>query len=261
MGDTTIEWATKVWNPVTGCTKVSAGCKNCYAERIANRFWGERKFTDVQCHDERLCDPQQWKKPQRVFVNSMSDLFHPDVRDEFIDKVFWKMADCDRHTFIILTKRVTRMHQYIAGHVWGEPGRALPNVWLGVSAENQIEADRRIPILLQTPAAKRFVSIEPMLGEILLQGWSERWHLMRNYLDQGGIQDRQQRGPLGWVICGCESGPGARPFDLDWARVLRDQCQEASVPFFFKQARIDGKLIKQPELDGRQRLEFPGGGK
>ena len=191
---TEIEWTDETWNPVTGCTKVSAGCKNCYAETVANRFWGERKFTDVRCHAERLNAPTRWRKPRRVFVNSMSDLFHEDVPDDFIANVFnrirWCYAAGRGHTFQILTKRPQRMRDVMrrlrfdgagTGRVWiaasddaaGYPlgsghrgSTGLPNVWLGVSVEDQASADARIPVLLQTPAAVRFLSCEPLLGPV-----------------------------------------------------------------------------------------------
>lgn len=219
-GNTSIEWADKVWNPVTGCTKVSEGCRNCYAERIAKRFWGDREFGQVQCHPERLSEPGKWRKPQRIFVDSMSDLFHPDVPDEFIHEVFLNMIDNLLHTFIVLTKRPERMAKYLKN----ASKQAVQNIWLGVSVENQKAADERIPLLLQTPAAVRFVSVEPMLGEIDLGNFlcADYRHKLTlgNYLD--------------WVICGGETGPGARPMQPDWVRSLRDQCQAANVPFFFK---------------------------
>lgn len=264
MGKTSIEWADKVWNPVTGCTKVSEGCRNCYAERIAGRFWGDRKFTDVQVHTEKLGEPLHWKKPVRVFVNSMSDLFHPDIPDDFIHCVFAVMRSCERHTFMILTKRPERMLQYLSaentsyeiqsrftgmrfnGYI-PEPGSIdyvplrqwpLPNVWLGVSVENQEEADKRIPLLLKTPAALRFVSYEPALGPIDLQSDALGDTLCRC----GGCLDLANNNPdmwraqrIDWVICGGESGTAARPIHPDWARSVRDQCVAANVPFFFKQ--------------------------
>lgn len=235
MGKTKIEWADRVWNPVTGCSKVSEGCRHCYAEMMAKRFWGERNFSDVQCHEERLGDPLKWKKPARIFVNSMSDLFHHDVPIGFIAGVWSSMLVADHHTFIVLTKRPKRMldvvsklhsdHYFYTNH--------LPNVWLGVSVEDQVTADERIPLLLQTPAAKRVVSIEPALGPVSLQGWDGKYQ--RNYLGSEGIKDRTKRGPIDWVIMGGESGPGARPMHKNWAYNVLDQCQEAEVPFFFKQ--------------------------
>jgi protein gp37 len=254
MTKTTIEWADEVWNPTTGCTKVSQGCKNCYAERIANRFWGERKFTDVQCHSERVLQPLHWRKPRRIFVDSMSDLFHPSVPAEFIHDVFSSMIGYGntRHTFMILTKRPERMFEVLTSEMFTFWHRQDANdhvknhVWLGVSVENQQTADERIPLLLQTPAAVRFVSVEPMLGPVDLDPTCRGF--FGTLPNQPGID---------WVICGCESGTGARPMELDWARSLKDQCVEAGVAFFLKQAVIGGKLVKMPELDGRVWDQYP----
>lgn len=243
MSKTKIEWATDVWNPTVGCTKLSAGCKNCYAERIFNRFhrWPRfppyEKFSEVRCYPEKLDQPLHWKKPRRIFVDSMSDLFHEDVSSLFIDQVFETMHLAWWHTFLILTKRAERMWDYISRRYIPNQLAVLPNVWLGVSIESQPTADNRITWLLKTPAAVRFVSVEPMLEGINLRRWLTIT-AQRDFM-------------LDWVICGCESGPGARPMDLDWARVLRDQCQAAGVPFFLKQAEIDGKLVKMPALDGK----------
>lgn len=234
MQHTNIEWtATKnpdgtiskgyVWNPVTGCSKVSAGCKNCYAEAIANRFWGERKFTDVQIHPNKLSEPFKKKKRGIVFVNSMSDLFHPAVPDEFIIRLWLSMACAPWHTFIILTKRPQRMFQFFK-----EAKQTLPNVWLGVSVENQDAINGRIPFLLKTPAAKRIVSVEPMLS----------------FVDFFSFDLKM----LDWIICGGESGPGARPHPaLVDVRHLKDQCVRAGVPFFLKQMWGE----KTPQLDGQ----------
>jgi protein gp37 len=160
----------------------------------------------------------------------------------------------NRHTFIVLTKRIERAQQLLSADFF-ETGNHIygANIWLGVSAENQQAADERIPILLQTPAAVRFVSVEPMLGPVSLHGWDGE--LMRDYIGGDG---NVKRGPLNWVICGCESGPGARPFSEDWACRLKDQCVEAAVPFFFKQGRhMNGKTIKMPELDGQAWAQYP----
>lgn len=223
---TKIEWATDVWNPTTGCDKVSEGCRNCYAEGIAKRFWGERKFTDVECHTDRLDAPLHWKKPRRVFVNSMSDLFHKDVPFEFVDQVFATMAWMQEHTFMVLTKRADRMEEFF--NEAGNPSRRhiLPNVWLGVSVENQQAADDRIPLLLQTPVAVRFVSVEPMLSAVNVKPYLYGWHSDPRPVEKDPGID--------WMICGGETGPNARPMRPDWARSLRDQCQGANVPFFFK---------------------------
>jgi protein gp37 len=371
-GKTKIEWAEKVWNPVTGCTKISPGCANCYAERMTKRFWPDKDFNKVTLHPDRLEEPLRWKKPSRIFVCSMGDLFHEDVTDEFIDGVFGTVLGLNifsgvaKHTFLILTKRPERMKRYFDSrdpiehikawayncpwvpkdedlttedlayskccHDWDENGRnsngskykpwgylnklwPLPNVWLGVTAENQQMADERIPILLQVPAAVRFVSVEPMLGSVDLMPWIKKYyhggipglkpgekllppnitgkstllqyaHLIapdgpqladRVYFTtaaemaelfalvypNGDVYRAIPKGPierdpdcleeglgyqaseasivpenyplLDWVICGGESGSGARSMHPDWVRSLRDQCQTAGVPFFFKQ--------------------------
>jgi protein gp37 len=218
---TGIAWTDTTWNPVTGCTKVSEGCRNCYASAIAGRFWGAREFTDVRTHADRLDAPLRWRKPRRVFVNSMSDLFHDAVPDEFIGRVFAVMGRAPQHTFQILTKRPERMQRFCDwNRRTGNP--PLRNVWLGVSCEDQETADERVPLLLQVPAAVRFLSCEPLLGPIDLRLRMEpQVHHAPNQVD--------------WVIVGGESGRGFRPMDLDWARSLREQCAAASVPFFFKQ--------------------------
>jgi protein gp37 len=288
MTKTTIEWADEVWNPVTGCTKVSTGCQNCYAERVAGRFWGERKFTDVRVHKERLDDPLRWKKPRRVFVNSMSDLFHKDVPFDFILRCWMAMAAADQHTFMILTKRPDRMHLFLNEWLPGAWGLAtmslqlldqpLPNIWLGVSVENQKAADERIPLLLDTPAAVRFVSCEPLLGPVRLGKWLPYYDPTQHY----ALDMPSMKGKIDWVIAGGESGPGARPMHPDWARGLRDAAQLAQVPFFFKQwgewreagqsVEVEGNWVTQGtvmqrvgkkaagrELDGRTWEEFPRG--
>ena len=254
MGTTKIEWATRVWNPVTGCTPVSEGCANCWAKRMAKRLAGRYGYPKdepfrVTLHPDKLDEPLRWRKASIVFVCSMGDLFHEDVPDEFVARVWGTMRYAAEHTFLVLTKREGRMKQWLrrCGMRWvthdGTPpanayegtgvivGEArnwpLSNVWLGTSVENQAAADERIPHLLNTPAAKRFVSCEPLLGPITFR-WA-KWHPVRgsNHLD--GLRQ------LDWVIAGGESGPGAHPMHPDWARSLRDQCLEAHVPFFFKQ--------------------------
>lgn len=257
---TKIEWTRgddgtpgTTWNPVTGCTKVSPGCKHCYAETIAKRFWAKqyppvpsgrvldfraRRFTDVQTHADRLDQPLRWRSPKRVFVNSMSDLFHEDVSDSFIWQVFNVMRRAEQHTFQVLTKRPERAldwFRFIRPTV--EAGAfpwPLPNVHLGVSCENQETADERIPLLLQTPAAVRFVSAEPLLAPVDLR--IGRW-----LPAIGGPKvnlSRPWEGPppsLDWCIVGGESGPGARPMYLSWARSIVEQCRAAGVACFVKQ--------------------------
>jgi protein gp37 len=281
-----IEWCDTTWNPVTGCSPVSDGCKHCYAKRDWARlsanpktvYFG-REFSDVKCHPEKLDLPLRWKKPRRIFVNSMGDLFHPDVPFEFIAAVFAVMASTSRHTFLVLTKRPERMLAFfqwldlldegewplnepppptgivcilydIAEPIVKFHKKSIPkchwrtwplsNVQLGVTAENQKAADERIPLLLQTPDAKRFVSIEPMLGPIDLgvtgalgcncendETCSGRCVFYRNAIDKTKRVD--------WVVAGGESGPKARPLHPDWVRSIRDQCKTAGVPFMFKQ--------------------------
>lgn len=233
-GTTSIEWTDRTWNPVTGCTKVSPGCDRCYAETIARRFAGTPAFPNgfsVTLHQQRLDAPLRWRKPARVFVNSMSDLFHDGVPDQYIAEVFAVMAATPRHTYQVLTKRHARMRSLLsAGHFrdrvaaeldaindssWrARLGWPLPNLWCGVSAEDQHRAELRIPALLATPAAVRFVSAEPLIGPIDLH---DRW------------------GRLDWVIVGGESGPGARRMDPDWAAALVGRCRELGVAPFVKQ--------------------------
>jgi protein gp37 len=250
MGDRTgIQWTDATWNPVTGCTRVSEGCRNCYIERTPPFRMAGRKFingsTGVQLHPDRLGQPLRWKQPRRIFVNSLSDLFHEAVPDEFIARVFSVMALAAGHTFQILTKRPERMQQWATDEaaralVIAASGKAdwkavrwpyawpLPNVWLGVSVEDQKTADERIPLLLKTPAAVRFVSYEPALGPLNLR-------LYMPVIERGRGGPIRSSGGLDWLICGFESGPKARPGHPDWARSVRDQCVGAGVPYLFKQ--------------------------
>jgi protein gp37 len=275
---TKIEWTDATWNPILGCSRVSEGCRHCYAEGIASRFSGGKEtvysgltqivnghpqWTGKIVETRQLLDPLSWRQPKLVFVNSMSDLFHENVSDDLRDRIFGVMALAGHHTFQVLTKRAMAMLEYFAAgpmarvreamvgfaassiHLkkTSEPflewsGLPLPNVWLGVSVENQAAADERIPLLLQTPAAVRFISAEPLLGPINLENLPSASGIGR-YLDalsNAGV-DKSALIPnaLDWVICGGESGPHARPMNPDWARSLRDQCAAASVPFFFKQ--------------------------
>jgi protein gp37 len=258
---TKIEWVKnqdgtqgETWNPVTGCTKVSPGCQNCYAEKIAHRLQamnvaGYENGFAVTLHPERINQPLRWTKPRRIFVVSMGDLFHEDIEFRFISTVWGIMMDCQQHTFMVLTKRPQKMLEFSA---WFErtvrKSIKQPNIWLGVTTENQEEADRRIPLLLATPAAKRFVSIEPMLGPVDLGLCQEC---------QADPTKCSEHNRLDWVILGGESGPNARPMHPDWARSVRDQCQAAWVPFFLKQMQVNGKLVKMPELDGKVWNEYP----
>ncbi len=338
MSDTAISWTHRPgtrgrsWNPVKGCSRVSGGCRHCYAERQAARVVrmrrgkatvyddlvrtvnGEARWTGRVILDTRvLAEPLRWRDPSTVFVNSMSDLFHESLNNEQIAAVFGVMAATPQHTFQILTKRAKRMREWFA---WlrnqGDPFPAgaldylddtataalaghfdcchlnlmascrwpLSNVWLGVSVENQAAADERIPELLATPAAVRFLSCEPLLESVDLRrvrphpmpidSLTGRWSVPQR---DGSTQEPR----IHWVIAGCESGPGARPCDVAWLRSLRDQCAQAGVPFFLKQAmaqkdhrdswivadrdgshRKAGGVIELPYLDGVQHRAFPG---
>lgn len=257
MSDKTgITWTDATWNPVTGCTKVSQGCKHCYAEREwvrlsanpkATAYYG-RAFTDIACHEDRLDQPLRWKKPRMIFVNSMSDLFHEDVPDVFIDKVFAVMALAEQHVFQVLTKRPERMLAYLSDPdaekrigneampkvrfgSFGVLQWPLPNVWLGVSVENQEAADARIPLLLQTLAAVRWVSAEPLLGPVDLA----RACALDRIKCTDGVECAGMTRHLDWVVVGGESGQNARPMHPDWVLDLQRQCDNANVPFFFKQ--------------------------
>ena len=291
MGQKTgIEWTESPWTPIRGCSRVSEGCRNCYAETVANRFKGPGEpyegliakggqwNGEVKLIQHKLQEPLRWKKPRRIFVNSMSDLFHENVPDSFIDQVFAVMAMTTRHTYQILTKRPERMRDYITNlteaakdeqfavdnELLGLPDRIsnyaidhinkgadncgplwpLHNVWLGVSVEDQPTADERIPQLLETPAAVRWISAEPLLGPIILDDFLFRGdHSLRETdplaaaMLAEAVADGHGwiRPAIDWVVVGGESGPGARPMHPYWARYLRDRCQAAEVPFLFKQ--------------------------
>lgn len=283
-----IEWTDVTWGPIRGCSRVSEGCRNCYAERMAARYSGPGlafegfaragKWTGrVELIPEKLDEPLRWRKPQRVFVNSMSDLFHEALPDEAIDRVFAVMAMAERHTFQVLTKRPSRMAGYLADgerqheierrmyELGGDedaqsvPAWPLPNVWLGVSVEDQAMADERIPLLLQTPAAVRFVSLEPLLGPVKAERFLTPWC----WRGSEGHSDRGECNPtkLNWAIVGGESGPGARAFDVAWARSVVRQCREAGVPCFVKQlgARPVAAPLQDDEVRFRRRQHSKGG--
>ncbi len=268
-----IEWTTATWSPVIGCSKCSPGCDNCYAERMACRLKGieEAKFDDIKTYappdstfnekyikvisngkwngnivcDESVLDaPLHWKKPRKIFVCSMSDLFHKKVPDEFIHEVWDVMKKCPQHIFQVLTKRPTRMYRVVKEHIYRmeAAGHAMgfwSHVWLGVSISTQKEADDKIPILLQIPAAIHFVSIEPMLEGIDLQNvdWNGSTGLCT--LDNPPMQ-------IGWVIVGGESGSKRRWCNEKWVKSIVSQCESAGVPCFVKQIHRAGKLIKMP---------------
>ncbi|KKM14005.1 hypothetical protein LCGC14_1710490 [marine sediment metagenome] len=239
-----IEWTEETWNPIIGCSKVSPGCDHCYAERMANRLahidatkphYGiavkDGKWTGKTLlgPDSVLEKPLHWKKPRTIFICSMGDMFHESVPVHWIFKVFPITQKCPQHTFFILTKRPEIMQKY-----FNYTGIRYPylNVWLAVTAENQEQADKRIPILLGIPAVKRFVSVEPMLSLMDISKYLK-------VVNESGFQDYggpfAGRDKLDWVICGGESGSGARPMNINWVRSLRDQCIEGGTPFFFKQ--------------------------
>jgi protein gp37 len=242
MGDkSAIESTDATWNPVTGCTEVSAGCDHCYARTLAERLqkMGNPKYRDgfaVRLHESALYLPLRWEKPRRVFVNSMSDAFHVDVPRDFLDTMFTVMLMSPRHTFQVLTKRPQRAANYLnqRGERYAVQPWPIRNVWIGTSVEDA-RVVHRIRALRRAPAAVRFLSLEPLLGPL-------------PNLPLDGI---------GWVIAGGESGRGHRPIEADWVRDIRDQCQRAGVPFFFKQwggltPKSGGRL-----LDGREWSEFP----
>lgn len=277
-----IEWTDATWSPVTGCDRVSAGCDNCYALTMAKRLkaMGQAKYQNdgdprtsgpgfgLTTHADALAIPFKWRKPKRIFVNSMSDLFHDDVPSAFIAEVFAIMTLSPQHTFQVLTKRHARMRSLLGSDVfraevarfaieraeaapgrpylpeeyvvtWGRSWWPLRNVWLGVSVEDQKWADIRIPALLETPAAVRWLSCEPLLGPVQLP--------LLNTVDACtcghygpheptcGLEPGPAWDQLHWVVVGGESGPGARPMDPEWVRSLRRQCERAGIPFFFKQ--------------------------
>jgi len=239
VNKTKIEWADATWNPVTGCTPISEGCTNCYAERMSHRLAGRFGYHTfdpfrVTVHHERFEEPLRWKKPRRIFVCSMGDFFHANISTAVIDALLEIMAACPQHTFMVLTKRPENIEPKLYTVTLGNPcrelggGDYLPNLWLGVTVENQKRADERLPYLLRCPAKVRFVSIEPMLGPVDL----EKLH---------GVDH---------VICGGETGPGARLMQVEWARELRDQCNDFGVPFFFK--KMGGGRPTPKDLEIRQ---------
>ena len=311
MAKSKIEWTDVTWNPVTGCSPLSPGCAHCYARRMAKRLAGRCGYPaaphefEVTLHPERLSEPLGWKKPRRVFVVSMGDLFHEDVPDEYVDAVFAVMAAAEQHTFQVLTKRPERMYQWLqslytrslrypalgkrsVSYTYGQIGEMLragaleygvqlgpinrffplANVWLGVTVENQEQANQRVPVLLAAPGEVRFVSVEPMLGPVdltSLQCERLKWDALTGYqyeIENAGSQRNWQAGTarLNWVICGGETGPGARPMHPDWVKALREQCQTADVPFFFKQwgDRPDATVFETQLVDERGNLKHNG---
>jgi protein gp37 len=247
MSNAPASYATRRWNPTTGCSPVAAGCANCWAARFAVRHAGRFGYPSAApftptCHPDRLDEPLRWRKPQVVAVSFMGDLAHDGIDTEFIVNALGVMAGCRKHTFLVLTKRPQRLHTLLARmacatvrgsseHPW-----PLPNVWLGISCEDQRSADERIPILLDTPAAHRWVSIEPQIGPVDLSRWLQP---VAGYMLQRGSDCAHSAFAtrLGWVVQGAESGLHRRPFDIAWARSVRDQCAAARVPYYLKQVQ------------------------
>jgi protein gp37 len=236
--NTKIEWTDATWNPIRGCTKISPGCAHCYAETFAERFRGvaghpyEQGF-DVRLIPAKLDEPLRWKVSRMVFVNSMSDLFHEDVGDEYVERVCRVMEQANWHTFQVLTKRSERMRDLLSTRL--AFASRQPHIWFGVSVENRKYGLPRIEHLRAAPARLRMLSVEPLLEDL-------------GTLDLSGI---------GWIILGGESGPGARPMRPDWVRSVRDQCQAGGVPFFFKQWGGVRKNKSGRELDGRTHDDVP----
>ena len=247
---TKIEWTQETWNPVTGCAPIATGCKNCYAREMHRRLSTmgvgkyQHEFGEIQEHWKLLDEPDRWRKPRRVFVCSMSDLFHEDVSDRFIEATLRVIADHPRHTFQILTKRPARMRAVV---------RRLPNLWVGTSCSTQFDVDNLLPDLLECGASQRFVSLEPLLGPIDLGAY-----VGRAFIDgRASNATYTYNAGLHWMIVGAESGPNRRPCDLNWIRGIRDQCVDAGVPLFVKQADIGGNLVKMPSIDGRVWKQYP----
>lgn len=240
MGNTTIEWTDKTWNPITGCTEVSPGCDRCYARTFAERWRGtpghpyEQGF-DLKMWPARLALPSSWKSPHRIFVNSMSDILHQGVPDDFILQIFEVMArQAPHHIYQVLTKRPSRLiNTSLLSQILDRIGPWPAHIWLGVSVESSAYA-WRVDALRRVPAPVRFISAEPLLAPVVL--------------DLSGIA---------WVITGAESGHGARPMDDDWVRALRDQCVAQDIKFFFKQRAVHGKKVPLPMLDGQQWVQLP----
>ena len=254
-----IEWTDATWNPTTGCTRVSAGCDNCYAEQLSRRLLAttyrarlpvvdtpdnRRDPFAVRVWPERLRVPESWREPRRVFVNSMSDLFHNEVPEDFARECFRVMLEVDRHVYQVLTKRPARAARFVRRHADLFPGGLPSHIWIGTSVEDQ-SVDYRVRHLLTVPAVVRFLSCEPLIGSLDL----------RAFINGGAGCDG-----LHWVIVGGESGIGARPMEPGWPRGLRDQCRGAKVPFFFKQWGGRTPKAGGRELDGATWDEYPESG-
>lgn len=266
---TRIEWTNSTWSPIVGCDKISTGCAHCYAEQFAKRLVNNPnpKIADkymsvispngwtgrINFKESELDKPLKWKKPRMIFVCSMGDLFHESVPFEWIGKIFSKMIMCEWHTFQVLTKRPGRIIDYLKWY-WEEEGYTLQNmpelpsnIWIGVTAENQEQANKRIPILLQIPAKVHFISAEPLLNNIDL----EKYWLCRNgneYPFRSLSEEFRTKyiDLLDWVIAGPETGPGKRPMKKEWIESLYDQCKAANVPFFDKRNTLGLNIQNYP---------------
>lgn len=251
---TAIPYCDRTWNPIGGCTHCSPGCVNCWAERlVATRFTGKSRYDgltkngrwtgDIKLFEDRLEQPLHWRKPQRIFVCSQADLFHPDVPFEFVDKMFDVIWEAPQHAYLILTKRPKIMAAWLARKTKRlKQQQQRPIILAGISICNQKEADKKIPILLQTPAAKRWVSIEPMLGPVDL-----KWNIV--YPSQrcsSRIRNETPMRGLDWVVVGCESGPSRRPCKLEWILDIVQECKAAGVKCYVKQISINGKASTTP---------------
>ena len=257
MSRSAIPYLDVTWSPTTGCTPISPGCDHCWARSMLRRFGKTVDAIDPvepQCHPERLSIPAHWRKPKVVGVSFLGDLVHPRISPEFVCEVLDVMRREYKHTFIVLTKR-PRLLLDALGH-WADHGstglRDCPNIWIGVSVEDQKTADERIPLLLEIPAAHKWVSVEPQLGDVDLHvGLRLQMRTPPPTFREEVWWKRLGPSEINWVVCGCESGPARRPFDENWARTLRDQCTAAGVPFFYKQAPgRNGKVDPLPRLDG-----------
>ncbi|MBN1625011.1 MAG: DUF5131 family protein [Deltaproteobacteria bacterium] len=276
MNKTGIEYLDYTWNPIAmRCKPVSEGCANCWHMRTADRLKNNKKLNwrtrlayggegDPIIVKSRLEEPSHRKKPSIIGVQFMGDLFHESVDDHSLLRIWSQMCVCGsfpkspKHTFLVLTKRPKRMEDWVFAFFADENNTPRPvpsHIWIGVTVENQEQADKRIPVLLNIPAAVRFVSIEPMLSEIDLtrieskrhDGCVSLWNVLRKNISPN----------IDWVIAGCESGGNRRPSKIEWFRNLRDQCTNAGVPFFLKQMEINGKVVSMPELDGEIWRQWP----
>lgn len=293
-----IEWTDATWNPITGCSPISEGCESCYARRMATRLRGRCGYDmvnpfSIMFHPDRLGDPARWRNPRRIFVCSMGDLFHHDVPEDLIDCVFARMALSPKHTFIVLTKRPGRALAYFErifelrnlGDIEISFGASsedyllstedeerlrkplvwpLPNVWIGVTAENQQRANERIPVLMQIPAAVRFVSVEPMLGPVDLRRVIFPHGGIENVLccevsDMARASGIEKLNGIDWVICGGETGYRSRVMQCEWVSSLSEQCEQEEIPFFFKNWGSATRKVSGDPVANIERREFPTG--